>query len=79
MITTVQAVNSLRPNIEWTMNGDDVEGIIWHTPNVHPLTTAEVNAEIKRLEDVELSKVSAKAALLERLGITEDEAKLLLG
>jgi hypothetical protein len=79
MITTVQAITSLRPNIEWTMNGDDVEGIIWHTPDVEPLTKAQVNAEIKRLEAVEASKVSAKAALLERLGITADEAALLLG
>ena len=79
MITTVQAITSLRPNVEWTMNGDDVEGITWHTPDAKPLTSAEVNAEIKRLEAVELSKVSAKAALLERLGITADEAALLLG
>jgi hypothetical protein len=79
MISTAQAVASLRPGVEWTMNGDDVANIVWHTEGVEPLTKAMVNAEIKRLEEVELSKVSAKAALLERLGITEDEAKLLLG
>jgi hypothetical protein len=33
--------------------------------------------EEKRLAD-ELTKASAKSALLEKLGITEDEAKLLL-
>jgi hypothetical protein len=78
MITTAQAVASLRPNVEWTMNGDDVENIIWHTANVEPLTTAEVNAEIKRLEKLESSKASAKSALLDRLGITAEEANLLL-
>jgi FKBP-type peptidyl-prolyl cis-trans isomerase (trigger factor) len=62
MITTQHAVVSLRPNIEWTMNGDDVEGIIWHTPDVEPLTTAEVTAEIKRLEKAEADKVKADAA-----------------
>jgi hypothetical protein len=61
------------------MAGDDVANIVWHTEGVEPLTKAMVNAEIKRLEAVEASKVSAKAALLERLGITQDEAKLLLG
>ena len=62
MITTAQAVASLRPNIEWSMNADDVEGIIWHTPDVEPLTTAEVTAEIKRLEKAEAEKVKADAA-----------------
>ena len=59
MITTAQAVMSLRPGIEWSMNGDDVEGIIWHTPDVEPLTTAEVTAEIKRLEKAEADKIEA--------------------
>ena len=62
MITTANAVMSLRPGIEWSMNGDDVEGIIWHTPDVEPLTTAEVTAEIKRLEKAEADKATADAA-----------------
>jgi hypothetical protein len=60
MITTQQAVASLRPNTEWSMNGDDVEGIIWHTPNVEPLTTAEVEAEIARLEQEQIEKNQAE-------------------
>ena len=62
MITTQQAVASLRPNIEWSMNGDDVEGITWHTEGAEPLTSAEVEAEIKRLEKAEADKVKADAA-----------------
>jgi len=62
MTTTGQAVMSLRPNIEWSMNGDDVEGIIWHTPDVEPLTTAEVEAEILRLEKAEADKAATDAA-----------------
>ena len=50
MTTTGQAVASLRPGIEWTMQGDDITGITWHTPNVEPLTEAEVVKEMKRLE-----------------------------
>jgi hypothetical protein len=38
---------------------------------------AEANEAARVAE--ELAKAAAKAALLERLGITEDEAKLLLG
>jgi hypothetical protein len=56
MITTAEAVMSLRPGVEWSMNGDDVEGITWHTPNVEPLTTAEVQAEVARLEAIEAAE-----------------------
>jgi hypothetical protein len=62
MINTAEAVSSLRPNIEWTMHGDDVEGIIWHTENVTPLTQAEVDAEVARLESVEAERVAGEAA-----------------
>ena len=62
MITTAQAVMSLRPNTEWSMNGDDVEGIIWHTENVQPLTAAEVAAEVQRLEAEAVTAAEAVAA-----------------
>ena len=38
---------------------------------------ADLDAEIARQSEFQ-AKAAAKAALLERLGITEDEAKLLL-
>jgi hypothetical protein len=86
MITTIEAVHSLRPGAEWTMNGDDVEGIIWHTEGVQPLTTKEVAAEVKRLEkaaaDESAAKEAAKAsalAKLEALGLTADEAQAIAG
>jgi hypothetical protein len=62
MITKADAVASLRPGAEWTMNGDDVEGIIWHTEGVEPLTTAEVQAEVARLEQAAADKEAADAA-----------------
>ena len=62
MITTAEAIMSLRPNVEWSMNGDDVENIIWHTPDVEPLTVAEVEAEMVRLEAEAQAKVEAGQA-----------------
>jgi hypothetical protein len=86
MITTADAVASLRSGVEWTMNGDDVEGIIWHTPNVEPLTTAEVQAEMVRLEQAAIDEAAAKEAAkasalakLEALGLTADEAAAIAG
>jgi hypothetical protein len=61
MITTAQAIISLRPGVEWSMNADDVEGITWHTEGSEPLTTAQVTAEVKRLEKSEADQVKAAA------------------
>ena len=86
MITTGQAVASLRPNVEWSMNGDDVANITWHTPNVEPLTEAEVAAEMQRLEqvavDAEAAKVAAREsaiAKLSALGLNESEINAIVG
>ena len=86
MNTTAQAVMSLRPGAEWTMNGDDVEGIIWHTQGVQPLTSAEVQAEVARLEQAALDEAAAKEAAkasalakLEALGLTTEEAQAIAG
>ena len=78
MINTAQAVQSLRPDIEWSMNGDDVAGITWHTPDVEPLTQAEVAKEIKRLETASataeadrLATITAARAHAASLGFTD--------
>jgi hypothetical protein len=86
MIEVSQAVMSLRPGAEWSMNGDDVEGITWHTPNVEPLTSSEVQAEMVRLEQAAIDEAAAKEAAkasalakLEALGLTADEAQAISG
>jgi hypothetical protein len=68
------------------MNGDDVEGIIWHTEGVEPLTSAEVAAEIARLEQAEIDAAAAREAAkasalakLEALGLTAEEAQAIAG
>ena len=57
------------------MNNYDVENIIWHTPNVEPLTKTEVDAELNRLQT---ESETRKAALLERLGLTQEEFNTLI-
>ncbi len=86
MITTAQAVASLRPGVEWSMNGDDVEGITWHTQGVTPLTTAEVEAEMVRLEasavEAQAAKVAAResaVAKLAALGLNDVEINAMIG
>ena len=86
MITKSEAVASLRPDTEWVMYGDDVEGIIWHTENVTPLTQSEVEAEILRLqaiaESAEQEKIADREsamAKLSALGLSDNEVKAILG
>ena len=86
MIEISQAVMSLRPGAEWSMNGDDVEGIIWHTEGVEPLTRAEVDAEITRLEAAAVAEQQRKEAArasaiakLAALGLDADEVSAVIG
>ena len=84
MITTAEAVMSLRPGVEWSMNGDDVEGITWYTEGVQPLTQAEVTAEVARLEQEAIDKQAAKEAAVKSgrakllaLGLTNEEIEAM--
>lgn len=76
------AILSLRPNSEFTYSNDDYSTIEWIVLEGTAPTLKQVNDEIVRLkaEDAtaEAQKAADKAALLAKLGISEDEAKLLL-
>ena len=78
MINKSEAIASLRPNIQWSMSGDDVSGITWHTAGVEPLTEAEVTKEMKRLEALaatteanRVADLQAARAFALSLGFTE--------
>ena len=83
-VTVGMAVMSLRPGAEWTMSGDDVENITWHTEGVEPLTQAEVDAEVARLEQEAIDKQAAKEAAVKSgrakllaLGLTNEEVEAM--
>jgi hypothetical protein len=67
---------------EWTLNGDEYTGLTWLSDGAKPAKAtldglwASVQQEIA---DEAAAKVSAREALLTRLGITAAEAQLLLG
>ena len=70
----------LIPSGGWTIAGDDYEGITFI--ECEPITKAQfddafVNYETLKAEQNSV-KAAQKAALLNKLGLTEDEAKLLL-
>ena len=64
MITKGDAIVSLRPDVEWVMVGGDVAGITWHTPDVEPLTEAQVDKEMKRLEALAVTSEANRLATI---------------
>lgn len=76
------AILTKKYNAEWVLNGNDYSGLTWLSESNKPTKKelddlwSEVQTEIaNEIAD----KATKKAALLDRLGITADEAKLLLG
>lgn len=77
-----EAIKLLKPNAEFSFNDNNYATIKWDFLEGDAPTQKEIDAAIKKIKADELTeaadKAAARAALLERLGITEDEAKLLL-
>lgn len=77
----VQALNNLAPNARWQLSGDDYSEIIWLEESDKP-TLQAIEKEVAALPEKELAKANAlaqaKQDLLEKMGITAEEADLLL-
>ncbi len=75
-----QVLTFLIPNGGWCISGDDYEGIQFL--DCEPISKAEFEAGFAQYDawkaEEDSAKATQKAALLDRLGITEEEAKLLL-
>lgn len=76
------AIKSLCPDAEFSLWDEDYDTIIWHKLDGQAPTKKAVEDEAKRLLDFNITEKSVrlakKAELLAKLGITEDEARLLL-
>ncbi len=76
------AILKLKPGSEFTFQNDDYSTIEWVVLKGKAPTQSEIDAAIEQVKADEITqaqaKAQAKAELLERLGITADEAKLLL-
>jgi hypothetical protein len=81
-IYLAQALKNLVPNSEFTIKDNDYSTIEWHVLEGKAPTKAQIEAEIVKIKSNEIAavaeKATAKAALLERLGLTAEEAALLL-
>lgn len=77
-----RAILSLRPGAQFAIQEDDYSTIVWHELEGTAPTAKAVTDEIARLKAADLTaesdRAAAKTALLARLGLTAEEAKLLL-
>jgi hypothetical protein len=82
ILEIVEAIHILRPNAEWVIQGKDYSGLDWLDKKQTKPTIEEIEAKIAELPQLKATqkatKTAEKAALLDKLGITDDEAKLLL-
>lgn len=62
MITKVNAILSLVPGAEVTIRGNEVE---WHNPSTAPVTDAQIEAEIIRLQAEHDAKEYARQRAIE--------------
>ena len=67
---------------EWTLNGDDYDGLTWLSDTTKP-TKAKLDslwAEVQQeIADEANAKIAARQAVLDKLGLTADEAAALFG
>ena len=75
----VNAIQFIRPNSEFTLRGDEIE---WHDKKQTQPTEAEIEAGWIAYQAAQAAEAEAKAAqrqaILDRLGLTSEEARLLL-
>ena len=78
----VKAINKLKPNSEFSFTNNDYSTIKWDVLEGTAPTQAQIDATIEQIKADEITeaetKAQAKAQLLAQLGITEEQAKLLL-
>ena len=78
-----KAICKLRPTAEFSFTDNDYSTIKWDVLDGDAPTQAEIDEAIEQVKADELAEAEAKAAkreaLLSKLGITEEEARILLG
>ena len=80
----IEAILKINPNAEVTVNGDDINQIIWHEGTT-PIPKADIEAKMAELptaeeeaNHTETDKSSGKQKLKD-LGLTDAEIKALTG
>ena len=78
-----RAIFNLKPSAEFSYKNEDYSTIKWDVLEGDAPTQEQIDNEINRIKAAEITDAQAKAtarqAVLDRLGLTAEEAQLLLG
>ena len=76
-----KALVRLQPEAIWSLVGDDYNDIDWVSTDISKPTLLEIQKEIETptVSAEATAKATARQAILDRLGLTAEEAQLLLG
>lgn len=81
MAKSFEVLVMLCPGVEWTSYGEEYKDIVWHSGKP-AITEKQFKDGFAKYDawksEQDATRAAAKAALLAKLGITEDEAQLLL-
>lgn len=82
----MRAIENLAPNAECSFSATDLDTLIWYSDDIEQPTNSAILAELvnvkAEVEKNETDKAAAKASALAKLaalGLTEDEAKAIVG
>jgi hypothetical protein len=77
----VKAIYRLKPNAEFSFTDEDYSTIVWDVLDGAAPTQVQIDAAIEQVKADEITedeaKAQAKAVLLERLGLTQEEFNIL--
>jgi hypothetical protein len=77
-----RAIRHLKPSAQFSLSEDDYSTIKWDVLDGDAPTQTEIDAAIEQVKADEIAeaetKAAARQAVLDRLGLTADEAALLL-
>jgi hypothetical protein len=78
----VKAIKKLKPTAEFSFTNDDYKTIVWDVLDGDAPTQKQIDDAIEQVKADEITaaqaKAQAKVALLERLGLTQEEFNTLI-
>jgi hypothetical protein len=82
MIDYTAILSRKYPDSQWVLDGDEYEGLTWLSDTTKP-TKEELDSQwqsvVDEMQAEKEAKVTQRQAILDRLGLTAEEAALLLG
>jgi len=77
------AIFHIAPGAQFSFTDADLSTLVWDSDDIERPADKDIIASIplvKKAQEAEAkAKLAARSAILDRLGITEEEARLLLG